>query len=68
MKSQFKKGLKVKVISGSDKGKVGTIIKFYTKKDELLVEGVNVKTHFDKKDGLLRKESPIHICKVQPAK
>ena len=68
MKSQYKKGLKVKVISGSDKGKTGTIIKFYAKKDIMLVEGVNVKTHFDKKDGLLRKESPIHICKVQPAK
>ncbi len=68
MKSQYKKGLKVKVISGSDKGKTGTIIKFYAKKDVMLVEGVNVKTHFDKKDGLLRKESPIHICKVQPAK
>lgn len=68
MKAQYKKGLKVKVISGSDKGKTGTIIKFYAKKDVMLVEGVNVKTHFDKKDGLLRKESPIHICKVQPAK
>ncbi len=68
MKSQYKKGLKVKVISGSDKGKTGTIIKFYAKKDIMLIEGVNVKTHFDKKDGLLRKESPIHICKVQPAK
>lgn len=68
MKSQYKKGLKVKVISGSDKGKTGTIIKFYAKKDVMLVEGVNVKTHFDKKDGLLRKESPIHMSKVQAAK
>ena len=68
MASQFKKGSKVKIISGSDKGKTGAIIKYYTKKDELLVEGVNIKTHFDKKDGLLRKEFPIHICKVQPAK
>lgn len=68
MSSQYKKGLKVKVISGSDKGKTGTIIKFYAKKDIILVEGVNIKTHFDKTEGLLRKESPIHICKVQPAK
>lgn len=68
MKTAYKKGLKVKVISGSDKGKTGTIIKFYAKKDIALVEGVNVKTHFDKKDGLLKKESPIHISKIQPAK
>ncbi len=68
MKTAYKKGLKVKVISGADKGKTGSIIKFYAKKDEALVEGVNVKTHFDKKDGLLKKESPIHISKIQPAK
>ena len=50
MASQYKKGSKVKIISGSDKGKTGTIIKFYTKKDELLVEGVNIKTHFANMD------------------
>lgn len=68
MKSQYKKGSKVKVISGSDKGKTGAIIKFYAKKDVMLIDGVNIKTHFDKKDGLLRKESPIHMSKVQLVK
>ncbi len=68
MKSSYKKGSKVKVISGADKGKTGTIVKFYAKKDVALVEGVNIKTHFDKQEGLLKKESPIHISKIQPAK
>lgn len=68
MKSQYKKGSKVKVISGADKGKIGLIVKFYAKKDVALVEGVNIKTHFDKKDGLLKKESPIHTSKIQLSK
>ena len=35
-------------------------IKFYAKKDIALVEGVNIKTHFDKKDGLLKKVKVGH--------
>ena len=37
-----KKGDKVMVISGKDKGKQGTILEAYPKKDRVLVEGVNV--------------------------
>lgn len=36
-----KKGDKVVVISGKDKGKEGTILEAYPKKERVLVEGVN---------------------------
>ncbi|NUM58907.1 MAG: 50S ribosomal protein L24 [Bdellovibrionaceae bacterium] len=65
MKSVFKKGSKVEVISGADKGKVSTITKLFLKKSIAVVQGVNIKTHFDKKDGLLKIESPIALCKLK---
>lgn len=37
-----KKGDKVMVISGKDKGKTGTILAAYPKKDRVIVEGVNI--------------------------
>ena len=37
-----KKGDKVKVISGKDKGKTGVILAAFPKKDRVFVEGVNI--------------------------
>ena len=37
-----KKGDKVMVITGKDKGKTGVILTAYPKKDRVLVEGVNI--------------------------
>ena len=37
-----KKGDKVKVISGKDKGKTGVILAGFPSKDRVLVEGVNI--------------------------
>lgn len=37
-----KKGDKVKVITGKDKGKEGVILAAYPKQDRVLVEGVNI--------------------------
>lgn len=61
----IKKGSRVRVLSGKDRGKSSTVIKVLTKKSMALVEGVNIKTNFDKKDGLLKKEAPIPFCKIQ---
>ena len=38
----IKKGDKVVVITGKDKGKVGTVIEAQPKKDRVVVEGVNI--------------------------
>ena len=37
-----KKGDKVRVISGKDKGKTGVILAAYPKESRVLVEGINI--------------------------
>jgi large subunit ribosomal protein L24 len=67
-----KKGDKVIVISGKDRGKTGTILEAYPKKDRVLVEGVNmVKKHAkpsqeNPQGGILNQEAPIHVSNVMP--
>ncbi|UOR10599.1 50S ribosomal protein L24 [Halobacillus amylolyticus] len=67
-----KKGDKVMVISGKDKGKQGTILQAFPKKDRVLVEGVNeVKKHAkpsqdNPQGGILSQEAPIHVSNVMP--
>ncbi|HWO94783.1 MAG TPA: 50S ribosomal protein L24 [Bacillus sp. (in: firmicutes)] len=67
-----KKGDKVMVISGKDKGKQGVILEAYPKKDRVLVEGVNiVKKHskpsqINPQGGIINKEAPIHVSNVMP--
>ncbi|PWU67462.1 MULTISPECIES: 50S ribosomal protein L24 [Gracilibacillus] len=67
-----KKGDKVQVISGKDKGKQGTVLTAFPKKDRVLVEGVNiVKKHAkpsqdNPQGGILNQEAPIHVSNVMP--
>ncbi|EWH23386.1 50S ribosomal protein L24 [Bacillus haynesii] len=67
-----KKGDKVMVISGKDKGKQGVILAAFPKKDRVLVEGVNmVKKHAkptqaNPQGGILNQEAPIHVSNVMP--
>ncbi|MGV3487008.1 MAG: 50S ribosomal protein L24 [Tuberibacillus sp.] len=67
-----KKGDKVQVISGKDKGKQGVILEAYPKKDRVLVEGVNIvkkhskPTQANPQGGILEIEAPIHVSNVMP--
>ncbi|PKR76586.1 50S ribosomal protein L24 [Halalkalibacillus sediminis] len=67
-----KKGDKVVVISGKDKGKEGAVLEAFPKKDRVLVEGVNyVKKHAkpsqeNPQGGILTQEAPIHVSNVMP--
>ncbi|HEX6593726.1 MAG TPA: 50S ribosomal protein L24 [Bacillota bacterium] len=67
-----KKGDKVKVISGKDRGKQGTILEVYPRKDRVLVEGINMtKIHAkpsqeNPQGGILNQEAPIHVSNVMP--
>ncbi|WP_077210485.1 50S ribosomal protein L24 [Bacillus dakarensis] len=67
-----KKGDKVMVISGKDKGKTGVILAAFPKKDRVLVEGVNVvKKHskpsqMNPNGGIISQEAPIHVSNVMP--
>ena len=65
-----KKGDKVMVITGKDKGKTGVILTAYPKKDRVLVEGVNiVKKHTkpnqeNPQGGIVSQEASIHVSNV----
>ncbi|MCM8812821.1 MAG: 50S ribosomal protein L24 [Candidatus Omnitrophica bacterium] len=67
---RIKKGDTVSVLTGKEKGKSGKVIKFFTDKQRVLIQGVNfVKRHTrqarqDKPGGILQKESPLHISNV----
>jgi large subunit ribosomal protein L24 len=65
MKLKIKKGATVQVISGSDKGKKGTVLAVDEKAMKISVQGVKVQTHYDKKDGLLKKEGFIDYSNVK---
>ncbi|MBS4179662.1 50S ribosomal protein L24 [Lederbergia citrea] len=65
-----KKGDKVMVITGKDKGKTGTVLAAFPKKDRVLVEGVNVVKKHSKpsqdnpQGGIISKEAAIHVSNV----
>ena len=68
----IKKGDKVAVISGKDKGKEGTVVKVFPKENRVLVEGVNLVTKHLKPSqvnpngGIEQMEAPIHASNVLP--
>jgi large subunit ribosomal protein L24 len=65
-----KKGDKVQVISGKDKGKQGVILASFPKNNRVLVEGVNIikkhskPTQANPQGGIIEKEAPIHVSNV----
>lgn len=67
-----KKGDKVKVLTGKDRGKEGVVLQVFPKKERVLVEGVNmIKKHAkpsqeNPQGGILNIEAPIHISNVLP--
>ena len=69
MAAKIRKGDKVVVITGRDKGRSGEVIKVMPKDGRALVRGVNVVTRHQRqtaKDqgGLVRKELPIHLSNI----
>ncbi|MBO9666936.1 MAG: 50S ribosomal protein L24 [Bdellovibrio sp.] len=65
MKLKIKKGATVQVITGSDKGKKGAVLAVDANAMKIQVQGVKVQTHYDKKDGLLKKEGFIDYSNVK---
>ncbi len=67
----IKVGDNVKVITGSNKGKEGKVLKIFRKESRVLVDGVNiVKKHVrpnaqNETGGILEVEAPIHISNVK---
>ena len=70
---KVRKGDKVLVISGKDKGVEGKVIEAYPQTNKVLVEGVNrTKKHTAnpaneagaESDGIVTQEAPIHVSNV----
>ena len=67
---KIKKGDKVVVLSGKDKGRTGEVTKAMPKEGKVIVSGVNVHarhrkpTQLNPQGGIERKEAPLHISKV----
>ena len=67
--SNIKKGDRVIVTTGRDKGKKGEVLKVFPKDTKALVAGVNVVKRHQRQTqsqqaGIVTKESPIHLSNI----
>ena len=68
---KIKKGDKVKIIAGDDKGVVGEVVAVLPKSNRVIVEGVNVNKKHEKPNntnpdgGIVNKEMPINVSNVK---
>jgi len=70
MSAKIKKGDRVAVLTGKDKGREGVVAKVFPKEQRVLVTGLNMvqrhtrPTQFDPQGGIKSKEAPIHVSNV----
>ena len=70
MAAKIKKGDRVVVLTGKDKGRQGNVLKVLPKVQRVLVEGLNIvqrhtrPSQFDPQGGIKNKEAPIHVSNV----
>ena len=69
MAAKIKKGDKVVVLTGRDKGKTGEVVQMLPKEERALVRGVNlVKRHqrqtANTEGGIISKEASIHLSNL----
>jgi large subunit ribosomal protein L24 len=72
MAARIKKGDKVVVLSGRDRGRSGEVIKVLPSEQRALVRGINMVTRHQRQTaaqegGLVRKETPIHLSNIAVA-
>ena len=70
MAAKIKKGDKVVVIAGKDKGKTGDVLQVIVSENRVVVSGINVAKRHTKaqganEGGIINKNMPIHISNVQ---
>jgi len=69
MAAKIKKGDKVVVLTGRDKGKTGEVFQVMPKETRALVRGINlVKRHqkqtASQEAGIISKEAPVHLSNI----
>lgn len=68
-KLKIRKGDKVRVISGKDKGREGEVVRAIPEEGKVVVAGINIVKHFTKKTqkepgGIIEAEAPLWASKV----
>ena len=67
---KIKKGDRVRVLSGKDRGKEGTVMRAIPEKQKVIVDGVNIAQKHQKptrvtmQGGIIDKDMPIHVSNV----
>ena len=70
MAAKIKKGDRVVVLTGKDKGRQGEVLKVMPQEQRVLVRGLNIvqrhtrPTQFDPQGGIKNKEAPLHVSNV----
>ena len=69
MAAKIKKGDKVVVLTGRDKGKTGEVVQVMPKEERALVRGVNIVRRHQRQTaqqegGIISKEAPIHLSNL----
>ena len=70
--NKIRKGDKVVVLSGKDKGRTGEVLRVMPKEDKAIVRGINIVVRHQRQTqaqegGLIRKEAPIHLSNIAVA-
>ena len=70
MSAKIKKGARVVILTGKDKGKSGDVARVIPKEDRVVVSGLNMvqrhtkPTQADPQGGIKHKEAPLHVSNV----
>ena len=69
MAAKIKKGDKVVVLAGKDKGKTGQVLQVIPSETRAIVQGINLVRRHQKQTqaqegGIIAKEAPIHLSNV----
>ncbi|MEA1871004.1 MAG: 50S ribosomal protein L24 [Candidatus Bipolaricaulota bacterium] len=69
---KVRKGDRIKVISGNDRGKTGKVMVVYPERERIIVENVHMITKHQRatqnlrEPGIIKREGTIHISNVLP--
>lgn len=69
---KVRKGDRVKVIAGNDRGRIGKVLAVYPERDRIIVENVHMITKHQRatqtlrEPGIIKREGTIHISNVLP--
>ena len=69
---RIRKGDRVQVIAGNDRGKIGRVLAVYPGRDRIIVERVHMITKHQRatqsmrEPGIVKREGTIHVTNVMP--